>query len=406
MFTFPEKGLPNEKVMEHLEKIKNLKAYPETSFSAYSTDPHPVAIDSISRLLPYNRNNIGTHTRIEDPKRFVAKLEKETVIMLGELMGDKDTDGYITQGGTEGNIMGLWIGRNMLRRHPDTKKICLIKTALTHYSIEKAVDILALDAFDIPLNEEYGMDAGNFEKKVRSLAENGYTGFVVVLTLGYNITGTVDPIDEIDASVKNLEKELPVVFYTHIDAAIGGMVHPFISKKQLGFNFNSVNSISIDMHKNGFVPRTAGVFLCRKGLQKNIERDTPYINYGIDDTLSGSRPASSAAASWSVIHALGKEGFTEIIKKELELKHYFINLLDAHKNELPTHLITHPESNILAVHFKSLSEFRIPKPLEKKYSLKPSIIADERGGGRYYYTIIFMPHVTKRALAEFVADLT
>lgn len=394
---FPEKGISEDAVRERLEEIRRqidpranfldvflsklifflhhkvgdeANTYPETAFRVYSTNPHPLAIEAITKFLPYNRNNIGTHTRVKNPKGLAA-LEKETVLMLGDLMGaaEMDIDGYITQGGTEGNIMGLWIGRNMFKAGGKVteSKICLLKTALTHYSIDKAADILDIKkVVDIPLNPEYGMDSEKLEKNIRSLHNEGYQNFLITLTLGYNTTGTVDPVDEIDAVIRRLENDLKIKTYVHLDAAIGGLIYPFVLEKPLDFRYQSVQSISLDMHKTGFVPNTAGVFLCRKGLQRWIERPAPYIPYARDDTLSGTRPGTATVAAWSVIHALGKGGFRSIVQYELGLKNYFLKLL-ARKFEYDC--ITHPAANIAAVHFRTLPNNTLPHPIEKNMAL-------------------------------------
>lgn len=408
MITFPEKEMAESEAREHLEKIRSgMEAYPETAFRVYSTNPHPLAIEAITKFLPYNKNNIGTHTRVENPKGLAA-LEKEVILMLGNLFGasESDVDGYITQGGTEGNIMGLWIGRNMLRAIDDPgssikHQLCLLKTSLTHYSIDKAADILDIKkVVDISLNEEYGMSSASLENKIKELVGEGYKNFLIALTLGYNTTGTIDPVDEIDEAIRRLKRELNINTYVHLDAAIGGVIYPFVAEKPLDFRYQSIQSISLDMHKTGLLPHTAGVFLCRKDLQKWIERQVPYLPRGKDDTLSGSRPAAAAAACWNVLNALGKDGFVRLIKQEWELKKYFLDLIK--EKNIPLDIIHHPLIPIVAF---SLKEKMLPLAIEKKYTLLPTPLTLGNEKQKSFYTIIFMPHITKTALEKFANDL-
>jgi len=438
--TFPEKGMPESEVRKRLEMFRRkmdpnagsmdtrlsdfifsfynktraqINAYPETAFRSYSTNPHPLAIEAITKFLPYNKNNIGTHTRAENPKG-VAALERKVILMLGDLMGsaNTDVDGYITQGGTEGNIMGLWVGRNFLRgvveqklHYPlrtgdETGKICLVKTSLTHYSIDKAADILDIKkVVNISLNDEYGMDAADLAKKIETLSKEGFSGFLIALTLGYNTTGTIDPVDEIDAVLKRLKNELNIKTYVHLDAAIGGLIYPFVSDKPLDFRYESVKSISLDMHKTGFLPHTAGAFLCRKNLQKFVERPVPYLRYGKDDSLSGSRPAAAAAACWSVFTALGKDGFRKAVNHELELKNYFLSLLAKENGFI---YIQNPAIPLVII---SLEDKMLPVSFEQKYGLAPTPMILSSTKSKYYYTLIFNPHMTKKAIETFVLDL-
>lgn len=383
-----------------LRLVSGVNHYPETAFRIYSTNPHPLAIEAIIKFLPYNKNNIGTHTHFDNP-HGLAKLEKEVVLMLGNLMGLDSVDGYITQGGTEGNIMGLWIGRNMLRDNAGPNKICLLKTSLTHYSIDKAADILAIEkVVNIPLNDEYGMNSAGLEKNIKSLSQEGYNKFLIALTLGYNTTGTLDPVDEIDVVILRLEKELGIKTYVHLDAAIGGLIYPFVAERPFDFHYASVQSISLDMHKTGFVPHTAGVFLCRKNLQQYVERAVPYFRQMKDDSLSSSRPAAAAAGCWSVINALGKEGFRKVVKEELELKNYFLSLLK--KNNIEAVTISDRFIPIVAFYLKAKT---LPIALEKKYMLSPAPLALDGREKKQFYTIIFMPHITKSVLEKLVLDL-
>jgi len=409
---FPEKGMAENEIQQKFSiLLTSLRLHGDRAFRIYSTVPHPASLRAIYALSKFNRNNIGTHTRVAPENlKPLASMEREVILMLGNLMGaqNSDIDGYITQGGTEGNITGLWIGRNMLRGDGiPLDRICLLKTSLTHYSIDKAADILNISkVIDIPLNSKFGMDGGGLKKKIETLSKEGFRGFIIALTLGYNITGTIDPVDEIDTVVKNAEIEFGIKTHVHLDAAIGGLVYPFVSEKPFDFRYPSIQSISLDMHKTGFVPHTAGIFLCKKDLQNWIERPAPYLPYKKDDTLSGSRPGTAAAACWSVITALGKEGFRKLITYELELKEYFIELLQKHYMKFKAFVITDKDINIVAIHFAGFENNRLPAEVEKKYGLTPTFIKDHTGAEKIFYTIVFMPHLTKNVLEEFVECLT
>jgi tyrosine decarboxylase / aspartate 1-decarboxylase len=411
---FPEKGTPEKEIRDKLEKIeKLLKPLSSYSLRLEKTNPHPLSIDVINKFVHYNKNNIGTHTRGKESNAMLYKLEKEVILMLGNLMGSstKEVDGYITQGGTEGNLMGMWIGRNRLRNErkigvESDAETCLIKTDLTHYSVDKAADILSIHKVEnVKLAEDYGMDPQELRATITRLASEGYKNFLILLTLGYSTTGTVDPIDKIDAIAKEAKKKLEVNVYVHIDAAFGGLIYPFVSEISFDFSFSSVNSISLDFHKTGFLPQAAGVFICRKGLQKFIERSADYLWRGIDDTLSGSRPAIWAIAAWAIINLLGKHGFSKVVNECLELKGYLMGTLKKNYSNLPHTYISHPCIPLIAINFDFLLDGKLPSNLEKKYKLVGFTLPLNSVKKKIYYRLVFMPHLTKKVLKEFMEDI-
>lgn len=286
-----------------------------------------------------------------------------------------------------------------------------LKTELTHYSVEKAADILGIEKIvNIKLNREYEMDPQSLKINLEELTTDGYRWFLVVLTLGYNITGTIDPVDKIDAVLRDAEEGLGIGTYVHLDASFGGLVYPFVSEKPFDFRYPSIKSITLDMHKTGFVPYTAGAFLCRKGLQKYIEHSVNYSHSKrMNNTLSGSRPGIAAVSSWTVIKTLGRNGFAQITKQCLMTKKHFLELLENKKTQIPHLFVSHPLMTIAGFHFTSFHDGRLPVQLENRYGLIPSrLFLDTTQGDKEvnFYRIVFSPHITKSVLEDFTNDLS
>ena len=141
-FSFPEKGMPKTEVLNLLSDIKQGQGVDSNTaflFQRFSTTPHPVTLEALEMFAGLNYNNAGIHTKHSTRTRNSLQLcEREVIFMLGDLMGSTDIDGYVTQGGSEGNLMGLWVGRNLLRASKNAgKNVCLLKTRLTHFSVDK-----------------------------------------------------------------------------------------------------------------------------------------------------------------------------------------------------------------------------------------------------------------------------
>ena len=149
--------------------------------------------------------------------------------MLANLYHGSNIDGYITTGGTEANIMGLWIGREYLEKI-NKSKTCLLKTELSHHSVKKAARLLGIgEVVNVALTAKYGLCIEDLQKKIMHQQKAGCKNFLVVATVGYTTTGTFDPIEDM---AKVLSKNKSINYYLHVDAAFAGFVLPFTENKQ------------------------------------------------------------------------------------------------------------------------------------------------------------------------------
>lgn len=395
--SFPLTGIPLEDIKKQL-KVPNDYISEDSVFLGYPQSmPHPLGVEIFTEYLSYNENHVGVFTNTDKVQNISRQLEKELIEMMGQLYGDINIDGYVTSGGTEGNIMGVWIARNYFEGN-----ICLFKTELTHQSIEKACNIMKiLDVSDIPYTENYQMDIDCLKESIIKKIDSGVLNFIVVCTAGYTMTGTKDSVVDIDHMLQTLSEKYKANFYIHVDAAIGGLVFPFISNEEFAFACKYVYSLSVDPHKMGYIPFSAGIFMCRQGMQKYIEIPIKYAKKVMDKTLINSRNAAAAVACWGVFNYLGKSGFSAKLHQLILVKEYLIKKLE--KSNL-AEIISDPGTNMLCVHFLNRNGGCLPEIIEKKYVLD--------GFYLFYkcqkimcYKIYIMPHVTQGALDHFVNDL-
>lgn len=397
---FPEKGMNKVEINSVLEQRfleipswgKDSKVY-RLGFAM--TKPHSIALSVYLKFAKLNNNNTGLHTQIDEGKLSgTRELERQIISWMSNLLSPCELDGYISSGGTEGNIAGLWIGRNFLRRH-NHKKICVISSKLSHVSVSKASNILDVPIFGAKLDANFGIDVNELKELVSNLyLERGYNGFIILLTAGYYSTGTSDQVDKILKILSLVKRSFTKIkFYIHVDAAFGGFVYPF-SNPGFKFDFRNemVQSMTLDPHKMGLMPYSCGIFLCRKGLTKYVK--TANLHAGvIDQTLIGSRPGATAAALWALLAKLGKYGYQKIVVKCLNNKRYFIKQIL--KVDLHARIVGDSTLNNFAVHF-SLNRGKIGKDLEQKYRL-----VSNNG----YYHFYVMPHITKDIIDSFVKSL-
>ncbi|WP_181899143.1 pyridoxal-dependent decarboxylase [Lachnotalea glycerini] len=396
---FLEEGRTKEKLTPYMNPPKNyINSEEKSVFLGYpQTIPHPIALETYKNYLEYNENHVGVFSNVFTQLDQTRKMEKELIEMLGDLYGDDTVDGYVTSGGTEGNIMGTWIGKELLG-----KDCCVIKSYLTHQSIDKACCLCSLsNVITISYTDEYVMDLAELESIIKSQINLGVKSFIIVATMGYTMTGSKDNIEKIDMLIQHYEMENSIKFYFHIDAAIGGLVFPFLHENEGIFKYKSVKSLTVDPHKMGYVPFSAGIFICRKSLQESIAIPIKYAKTVYDKTLISSRNGAAAATCWVMFQYLGKEGFKRELNKLIILKEYLVKKLLS-KNLIE--VISDQGTNMVCIHFNCIHDGILSDQLEKKYILD-GFILKYRGQDYYCYKIYIMPHVTKESLDYFIEDI-
>jgi len=165
--------------------------------------------------------------------------------------------------------------RNLLNKKLKTNQIVVIKTGLTHYSITKAANITDIDVTETSLSSnDWGMSPVFLEKTIKKEYQKGKRGFLIPLTLGYTITGSDDPIEEIDKIIIKIQKELvDTSFFCWIDAAFSGIIKPFTENNFSPFSYKNIHAFLTDFHKFPSFPYSSGVVIYKKNLIKNIEKN-------------------------------------------------------------------------------------------------------------------------------------
>jgi tyrosine decarboxylase/aspartate 1-decarboxylase len=120
-----------------------------------------------------------------------AKIERETIAMLGKLLSNPDAAGHIVSGGTEANIMALWVARHLDRK--GRREVVLPESA--HFSFDTAADLLGLTLVKIPLGDDFSVDPVHISRAV------GQNTLAIVGLAGSTGLGKVDPILELSEMI-------------------------------------------------------------------------------------------------------------------------------------------------------------------------------------------------------------
>ena len=265
-------------------------------------------------LIVFNPGNLGNWSiRGKKINNVTGKFEWSVLQMMLDLYrvkNKKNWEGYFTSGTTEANIYLAWLGRRRLQEQGIAlEKIGLLRNSLTHYSLTKAADVVGVKDFELPIGNDWeGFDLSSLLYEVKKLKKKGYQGFLIPLTLGFTLSGTDDDIDEIIGNLSQWGKKNKVQFFFWIDAALAGLVRPFVDDDFQPLNNPHISGMAVDFHKYGRVPLPAGLVFYRNNLRKLIEKPIAYLTEA-DSTLLGSRTGVSPVAVWAELMTSGRRDY-------------------------------------------------------------------------------------------------
>lgn len=314
-------------LQDRLDEISPWEGAGSTRCTYPVTSPTLPAVETITAFWERNSNNIGAHLESADSLRGTRRLEREVVRDIATLLHAPDADGWLTSGGTEGNITGLWLGRERLAEAGETSPP-VFTTCLAHDSVRKACRVLGLKTLvELPLRGGAVLDPKALQEAIEEYRRMGIHGAIVVATVGATLTGTCDPVDEIAAA---LPKDMKI--HLHVDAAFAGLVLPFTDpRREFDFRVDRVNSLVVDLHKMARIPLGVGVFLAGNG-ETEVLTTTSTCAHCNDRTLIGSRPGALAAVAWAGLNSMGRSGFRAALAHCLSLKARFLERLKSCPN--------------------------------------------------------------------------
>jgi histidine decarboxylase len=252
----------------------------------------------------YLVNNLGDPYAGSHYGAEVCDLEREAVSWLMRLWGCQTLEDYwgsIGASGTEGNIWGIYLGREAL---PDA---VLLHSADAHYSIPKAARIQRIEAVEVASNAAGEMDLAALDTVVRGLAGRPV---ILALTCGTTMKGAHDDIAGalavLEAAGCPADRR-----YVHVDGALNAMVVPFLQASPLAIRPSfemGIDSISTSGHKMIGTPMPCGALVARRVHVDRIARAVAYLRSN-DTTLMGSRNGHAVLSVWTRLFGHGYGGY-------------------------------------------------------------------------------------------------
>ena len=346
-------------------------------FVGHMTSAIPYFMLPLSRIMTALNQNL---VKVETSKAFTP-MERQVLAMLHRLVFSQsdrfykrwihDSEsalGAFCSGGTIANLTALWVARNQLcgpdgdfkgiareglfraLQHLGCQGLSVLASRRAHYSLGKAVDVLGLgrdQLIAVETDDDNRVDMKQLRRRCREVQEKGMRVMSLVGIAGTTETGSVDPLEE----MADLAAELGCHF--HVDAAWGGPTLFSDTHRGCLRGIERADSVTIDAHKQLYVPMGAGMVLFREpAALAAIEHHAAYIlRHGSKDlgshTLEGSRPGKAM-----LVHAglsiIGRRGYELLIDQGIERAQRFAERILAHPD---FELVSAPELNILTYRY-------------------------------------------------------
>lgn len=359
--------LPLQDIYKRLkEDSERMIGYPGTRIIDFSP---------LYPFMDFFLNNIGDPYVANTFRINTHDLEREVISWFKKILhaDGQNIWGYVTGGGTEGNMYGVYLAREMLPNG------IVYYSEDTHYSVAKILRMINARSIMIRSRPDGEIDYDDLDE---TIAIHRDIPPIIFANIGTTMRGAIDNLDTIKDILKNRAIRR---YYIHADAALSGMILPFVDQPP-PFDFSAgIDSISISGHKMPGLPLPCGVVLAKQEHINRIGRAVEYVGTN-DTTVAGSRSGISPLFLWYLIEQTGEDYFKKIVKNCLKTADYAIEQFAAHG------IKAWRNKNSLTVVF----------PRQSGDALKKWQIATQGDEAH----LIAMPHVTTNHVDEFIRDYT
>lgn len=310
-----------------------------------------------------------------------------------------DLFGYVTSGGSEGNLSSLWWHREyFLKQVSAEQQPVLLVSDQVHHSIIKSANILNYKLEIVDSHKSLGININSLKEMLIKKLKLGIKNVVICVNIGTTKEGCIDDLK----SIKNLCDDLTsqgLIYRIHADAAIYGVILPIINPTiQI---FDLVDSISFSGHKFVGTFSICGIVFAKQeilknGIRKSIDCDIAYLGDISDLAINCSRSGFAPIELYSVLETLdvfkNKNKITKLYRACKNNADYLTDKLSFLLGE------ENVFNNYITVNFiKPKSNYKA-EYIAKKYSLMTS--------SEDYFVAKIFPHISIQLLNEFITEYT
>ncbi|XP_020232083.1 serine decarboxylase 1 [Cajanus cajan] len=282
--------------------------------------------------------------------------------------------GYVTTGGTEGNLHGILVGREQL---PDG---ILYTSQDSHYSIFKIARMYRMQCVKVRTLVSGEIDC--VDLKALLVAHKDKPA-IINLNIGTTMKGAVDDVELVIQTLEGCGFTRDR-FYVHCDAALFGMMLPFLKGAPRITFKKPIGSVTISGHKFLGCPIPCGVLITRLEYISALSKDVEYIG-SRDATITGSRCGHAPIFLWYALKRRGLIGLQNEVQNCIMNAVYLQNRL----RDAGIGAMLNEFSNIVI----------FERPLDDEFSRRWSLACN----GNIAHVVV-MQHVTIQMLDSFVSE--
>ncbi len=298
------------------ERLDELYRYIESEAKTFVGYPCTCIFDysELFKFLKFPINNVGDPYSPSTYRVNTKDIEREVLDWFAHLTHADPQSfwGYITNGGSEGNLYGLYLARELM---PDGM---VYYSEDTHYSVSKNLRMLKMPNIMIRSQPNGEIDYDDLRETIRIHRD---IPPIVMANIGTTMKEGVDNIPMIRRMLRDMA--IPRS-YIHCDAALDGMILPFIEGAPQWDFAAGIDSLAISGHKFIGSPIPCGIALAKKSNVDRIARSIEYVG-SLDTTVTGSRNGITPIFLWYAIQRYGFEGFSQAAHRCLRLAQYAVD---------------------------------------------------------------------------------
>ena len=329
---------------------------------------------ALAPFLTFPINNVGDPFAEATYRVETREFEREVVGFFADLYRAPADDwwGYVTNGGTEGNLYGLYLARELL------PKGMVYYSEQTHYSVAKNLHFLGMRHITIRSQSSGEID---YEDLRETLKIHRDVPPIIFANIGTTMTEARDDV----ARIVSIMDDLAIhERYIHSDAALAGAYAGLLEPRPSYDFVDGADSIAVSGHKFLGAPIPCGVVIARKHNVQRIARAIDYIG-SLDTTITGSRNGFTPLMLWYRLRELGLDGIRRRLRHSLDLASYLERSLRA------AGVLAWRNPNAITVVFPRTSE-----ALRAKWQLATA--------GPIAHVLV-LPNVTREQVDAFVGDM-
>jgi histidine decarboxylase len=270
----------------------------------------------LDRFLAFPVNNVGDPFAEGTYRVATREFEREVVRFFADMYRAPDDDwwGYVTNGGTEGNLYGMYLAREILPNG------MVYYSEQTHYSVAKNLHFLGMRHITIRSDSNGEIDYDDLQETLKIHRD---VPPIIFANIGTTMTEARDDIKRIGKIMDDLAIRQR---YVHSDAALSGAYAAFLEPRPHYDFADGADSIAVSGHKFLGAPMPCGVVVAKKHNVQRIARAIDYIG-NLDTTISGSRNGITPLMLWYRLEELGPAGIRRRIEHSLGLAEYLVERL-------------------------------------------------------------------------------